>query len=239
MTFKFRAFRVCLLAAVLLVGCGFQSSPPSTIVPLPTSTTESAMASITTTPVATTDTATALPASPSTTATAISEFTASPMTSTQPPLTEPTLQEYSVPPGSHPHDVAPAPDGSVWYTVQGAGKLGRLNPTTGQTHHIPLGVSSAPHGIIIGPDEAPWITDGGLNVIVRVGPVTETVQTFPLFAGTGYANLNTATFDGQGTLWFTEQKRSLRPSLPSCWAGRNIYRPRWAWAIWHRYHTRR
>ena len=25
------------------------------------------------------------------------------------------VQEYSVPAGSHPHDVAPAPDGTVWY----------------------------------------------------------------------------------------------------------------------------
>ena len=28
------------------------------------------------------------------------------------------VQEYSVPAGSHPHDVAPAPDGSVWYTAR-------------------------------------------------------------------------------------------------------------------------
>ena len=34
------------------------------------------------------------------------------------------IQEYSVPPGKHPHDVAPAPDGSVWYTAQISGALG-------------------------------------------------------------------------------------------------------------------
>jgi virginiamycin B lyase len=31
------------------------------------------------------------------------------------------------------------------------------------------------------------------------------VETFPLPEGSGYANLNTATFDGQGILWFTGQ----------------------------------
>jgi phosphohistidine phosphatase SixA len=67
----------------------------------------------------------------------------------------PTLQSYSVPAGSRPHDVAPAPDGSVWYTAQGSGELGRLDPATGQTHHIKLGTPSAPHGVIIGPDGAP------------------------------------------------------------------------------------
>lgn len=121
------------------------------------------------------------------------------------PIAEPQLQEYPVPPGSHPHDVAPAPDGTVWYTAQHLGELGRLDPTTGETHHIPLGSGSAPHGVIVGPDDAAWVTDGGLNAVVRVDSLTEEVQTYPLPAETGYANLNTATFDSLGILWFTGQ----------------------------------
>lgn len=115
------------------------------------------------------------------------------------------IQEYSVPPGTHPHDVAPAPDGAVWYTAQSSGELGRLDPETGKTHHIPLGEGSSPHGVIVGPDGFPWVTDGGLNAIVRVDPETEAVGVFPLPENTGYANLNTATFDGNGVLWFTGQ----------------------------------
>jgi virginiamycin B lyase len=115
------------------------------------------------------------------------------------------LQEYPVPAGSHPHDVAPAADGTVWYTAQRTGELGRLDPATGETHHIPLGSPSAPHGVIVGPDGAPWITDGGLNAIVRVDPGSEDVQVYPLPPGSGYANLNTAAFDREGTLWFTGQ----------------------------------
>ena len=90
------------------------------------------------------------------------------------------VTEYPVPAGSHPHDVAPAADGTVWYTAQGAGELGRLDPATGRTRHTPLGTGSAPHGVIIGPDVAPWITDGGLNAIVRVDPETGAVRRFPL-----------------------------------------------------------
>jgi virginiamycin B lyase len=45
----------------------------------------------------------------------------------------------------------------------------------------------------------------GLNAIVRVDPETEAVQAFPLPGDSGYANLNTAAFDGQGILWFTGQ----------------------------------
>ncbi|HEX7345267.1 MAG TPA: hypothetical protein VF253_00650 [Candidatus Limnocylindrales bacterium] len=115
------------------------------------------------------------------------------------------VKEFDVPSGSHPHDVAPAADGGVWYTGQHAGTLGHLDPSTGAVRQIDLGSGSAPHGVIVGPDGAPWITDSGLNAIVRVDPETDEVTTFPLPPGQPGANLNTATFDGDGILWFTGQ----------------------------------
>ena len=115
------------------------------------------------------------------------------------------VREYRVPAGTHPHDVAPARDGGVWYTAQASGALGHLDPKTGKTRHVPLGAGSAPHGVIVGPDGAPWITDGGLNAIVRVDPKTAAVRVFRLPASSGYANLNTAAFDRDGVLWFTGQ----------------------------------
>ena len=49
-----------------------------------------------------------------------------------PALAEATRQSFAVPEGAGPHDVAPAPDGKVWYTAQGQGALGILDPATGQ-----------------------------------------------------------------------------------------------------------
>lgn len=121
------------------------------------------------------------------------------------PAAQLVLRAYPVPAGSRPHDVAPAPDGGVWYTAQGSGELGWLDPNTGDTKHIPLGLGSRPHGVIVGPDGAAWVTDGGLNAIVRVDPTTDEVEVFPLPADRPDANLNTATFDGNGLLWFTGQ----------------------------------
>src|SRR5713101_5422652 len=115
------------------------------------------------------------------------------------------IQEYPVPAGSHPHDVAPASDGGVWYVAQRLGELGRLDPATGQIRRIQLGEKSRPHGVIVGPDGAPWITDGGLNAIVRVDPGTEKVSVYPLPSGREGVNLNTAAFDKRGVLWFTGQ----------------------------------
>ena len=112
---------------------------------------------------------------------------------------------YDVPRGAHPHDIAPAPDGTIWYTAQHQGALGILDPKTGKATQIPLGPDAAPHGVIAGPDRAAWITEGGQNAIARVDPATKVVKLFPLPAEFANANLNTATFDRKGILWFTGQ----------------------------------
>ena len=115
------------------------------------------------------------------------------------------VKYFPVQAGDHPHDVAPAPDGTVWYTGQLTGVLGRLDPKTGGVERIPLGKGSAPHGVIVGPDGAAWVTDGGQNAIVRVDPISKEVKAWPLPASRGGANLNTAAFDGKGRIWFTGQ----------------------------------
>lgn len=222
---KLKPLSVLLLAAVLLIGCQSTATPTPTVAPADTiilesnpTTAEPDLDEVKPTPGAAPTSSgeparTPLPPdnAPANTPVAIlpATITAAAVTplatATTAPPALPVLQEYPVPAGTHPHDVAPAPDGSVWYTAQHTGELGRLDPTTGETHHIPLGAGSAPHGVIVGPDGAPWITDGGLNAIVRVDPQTEEVEVFPLPAGRSNANLNTASFDGQGILWFTGQ----------------------------------
>ena len=118
---------------------------------------------------------------------------------------ETNVAYFPVPAGAHPHDVAAAPDGAVWYTAQNQGALGILDPKTGKVEQIKLGAKAAPHGVIVGPDGAAWITEGGQNAIARVDPKSKDVKLFPLPKGFENANLNTATFDKAGTLWFTGQ----------------------------------
>ena len=124
------------------------------------------------------------------------------------PMTSAAAPAYfDVSKGSHPHDVAAAPGSGapVYYTAQRTGKLGILDPKTGKYEEIALGPRSAPHGVIGGPDGAPWITDSGQNAIVRVDPKSREVKVWALPADTGYANLNTLTFDKKGRVWFTGQ----------------------------------
>jgi virginiamycin B lyase len=114
---------------------------------------------------------------------------------------------FDVARGAHPHDVAATPvaGGPVYYTAQSTGKLGILDPKSGKFEEIVLGARSSPHGVIVGPDGAAWITDGGQNAIVRVDPKSREVKVWPLPRDAGYANLNTATFDKSGRIWFTGQ----------------------------------
>nr|WP_240980398.1 lyase [Ramlibacter agri] len=103
------------------------------------------------------------------------------------------------------HDVAPAPDGGVWFTAQASGHLGWFDPASGRAELVALGSGSAPHGVIQGPDHAAWVTDGGQNAIARVTWPQRQVTLFRLPANTPYANLNTCAFDADGDLWFTGQ----------------------------------
>ncbi len=129
------------------------------------------------------------------------------------------------------HDIAPAPDGGVWFSAQHSGHLGWFDPASGRTELIALGAGSSPHGVIQGPDKAAWLTDGGQNAIVRVGWPQRDVRVFRLPEGSSYANLNTCAFDADGQLWFTGQSGVIGKLAPatgqlSAWAsprGRGPY----------------
>jgi len=118
-----------------------------------------------------------------------------------------TVQEYSIPRGHRVHDVwaDAAHNGPVWFSAQGSGHLGILDPRSGKVELVPLGPGSSPHGVIAGADGAPWLTDSGQNAIVRVDPNTRAVKAWKLPADAGYTNLNTAIFDKKGVHWFTGQ----------------------------------
>jgi virginiamycin B lyase len=183
--------RVLVLAVSALVACSPEAAvddPPVTGEPTTT---------------ATTTTAPAVPATTSTVAAATTTTTVPPPTIV--PASDLEVVVFAVPSGAHPHDVAPAADGGVWYTAQHQGALGYLDPNTGETVHIPLGPGSRPHGVITAPDGTPWITDGGLNAIVAVDPASHEVTAYPLPPEWPNVNLNTAVFDHDGLHWFTGQ----------------------------------
>lgn len=164
-------------------------------------------------PLIPTTTSTTAPTAPPTaasrpTTTTSTQTTTSTSTTTLPPALAPedlVFESFPVPPGSGPHDVAPALDGGVWYTAQNTAELGWLDPATGETRHTDLGSGSSPHGVIVDAAGRAWVTDSGLNAIVAVDASGLEVTSYPLPDDRPNANLNTATIDGTGMVWFTGQ----------------------------------
>lgn len=195
-----RLVRTVVLAVVVVLGTGCTAGED----PAPVaSTTDRVPASPSPSPRRSPAPSTSSPTS--TASPAAAEAVTSPSATPAPEPAEPTMEVFAVPAGSRPHDVWAATTGDAWYTGQDVGVLGVLDPDTGEVTEIPLGSGSRPHGVIEGPDGAAWITDGGQNAIVRVDVATADVTVYPLPDSHPDANLNTATFDADGTLWFTGQ----------------------------------
>ncbi len=113
------------------------------------------------------------------------------------------LETFVVPAGDRPHDVAPAADGRVWYTAQGAEALGLLDPETGEIERVDLGRGSSPHGVVTDAAGIAWVTDSGLNAMLRVDPDGLTIDSFPVERAD--SNLNTAVVAPHGPVYFTGQ----------------------------------
>ena len=67
-----------------------------------------------------------------------------------PAMAQVTVQEYPVPRGHGIHDLwaDAAPNGPVWFSAQGSGSLGILDPKSGKVEFVALGRGSSPHGVI-------------------------------------------------------------------------------------------
>ena len=75
-----------------------------------------------------------------------------------PALAQVTVQEYPVPKGHGIHDVwaDAAPNGPVWFSAQGSGHLGILDPKSGKVEFVALATGrnsgSSPHGVVAAAD---------------------------------------------------------------------------------------
>jgi virginiamycin B lyase len=121
-------------------------------------------------------------------------------------LTAP-IKEYEVPtPKSRPHDPALAPDGSLWYTGQGANKLGRLDPSTGAFKEYPLKTPhSGPHGLVADQRGNIWFTAISAGYIGELDPKTGDIREFRP-ADKTEIDPHTPVFDHDGILWFTNEE---------------------------------
>jgi len=117
------------------------------------------------------------------------------------------IHEYEVPtPKSRPHDPAVAPDGSLWYTGQGANKLGRLDPKTGEFKEYSLKTpNSGPHGLIADKDGNIWFTAISGGYVGKLDPRTGKIAEYRPQDAT-QIDPHTPALDHDGILWFTNEE---------------------------------
>lgn len=117
------------------------------------------------------------------------------------------IQEYEVPtPNSRPHDPALAPDGSLWYTGQGANKVGRLDPKTGEFKEYALKTpNSGPHGLVADKDGNIWFTAISGGYVGKLNPKNGEITEYRAAKGVEI-DPHTPVFDHDGILWFTNEE---------------------------------
>lgn len=117
-----------------------------------------------------------------------------------------TMQAWQVPtPGSRPHDPLGARDGSLWYTGQMSGVLGRIDPSTGGTREFALKTPhSGPHGLMEDRHGNIWYTGNAGNLVGMLNPQTGQNTEYPMPDPT-VKDPHTLLIDQQGMVWFTAQ----------------------------------
>jgi hypothetical protein len=107
-------------------------------------------------------------------------------------------------PSSEPSAITAGPDGALWFTERGSGRIGRIT-TAGAITEFTSGLSGSdePTDITAGPDGALWFTlnadPGGIGRITKTGDVT--VFTDGLTANSRPVGIAKGP---DGALWFTE-----------------------------------
>lgn len=109
--------------------------------------------------------------------------------------------EYSLPSGSLPYGIAKGPDGRMWFTEEGNGKVGAVSPTTEALTEYETGKNAAPEGITGGPDGNVWWVEHSIRNVDHITP-TGGVTVYTLTRTNTY---NVGIVKGpDGNLWFTE-----------------------------------
>ncbi len=103
------------------------------------------------------------------------------------------LKEYKLPlGGTTVRRLDIAEDGMIWYVNSGKGRIGRLDPKTGQTNEwdSPSGPRSHPYAIVV-MNGAVWYNESGVrpDPLVRFDIKTETFQSWPIPSGGIYSGI--------------------------------------------------
>ncbi len=109
--------------------------------------------------------------------------------------------EVPAPSKSEPTNIVSGPDGSLWFTEYGLGKIGKITPEGHVTSYSTENMYTEPDGITVGPDKNLWFAEHNNARVSRI--TTAGVITKYSLSRSGTANVGIAS-GPDGNLWFTE-----------------------------------
>jgi virginiamycin B lyase len=114
-----------------------------------------------------------------------------------------TITELELAPGSRPRRMAVAPDGSLWVTLYGHGKLIRLDPAArkvSKEYALPAGSDGGPYAVTVDGAGIVWVNEIKTDTVVRLDPTKDEVRVVELPSRN--VGIRKMIVDADGRLWY-------------------------------------
>jgi virginiamycin B lyase len=108
-----------------------------------------------------------------------------------------TFKEWDLPDGARPHGLVVAADGKVFYTGNGNGSIGELDPATGKViNHFTPSQGGNPHTAVLDAEGNIWFTGQGGGYLGKLDRKSGKVTEIPMSGGPYGLSI-----DKQGRIW--------------------------------------
>lgn len=113
------------------------------------------------------------------------------------------MSEFDTGAGSAPRRMAAAPDGTLWITLFGNGKLLHFDPVAGKPikeYALPAGRQGGPYAVTVDGSGIVWANEINTDSVVRLDPATGQMRVVEL--PTANAGIRKMIVDAGGRLWY-------------------------------------
>jgi virginiamycin B lyase len=113
------------------------------------------------------------------------------------------VTEVDLEAGSRPRRMATAPDGSIWVTYNGNGKLVRFDPAARKVvkeYRMPAGPEGAPYAVSVDGAGIVWANEIRSDTVVRLDPKSDELRVVKL--PSDRVGIRKMIVDAEGRLWY-------------------------------------
>ena len=113
------------------------------------------------------------------------------------------ITELGLERGAQPRRMATGPDGSLWVTLYGTGKLLRVDPAAQKIvkeYTLPAGDRGGPYAVTVDGAGVVWANEIQTDTVVRLDPKTDALRVFALPSRS--VGIRKMIVDAEGRLWY-------------------------------------